>query len=216
MTQRINTSYCWKEHFSLSPENVISLEGKPFFFKLLLAISYQEKYRWSHLLRTPPLHISEMDVLMVQRLEMLLVGSSVLCRLSGNDLERKRTLLWEGVLQREIIYFQQNLLAFLPSIKILLGWQNFWKRRMPWRMFSLSETGQATNTLAVPSFSWILLPVLGTWKWISSIHLILQHREDWHLWTANSAQEAQHGLTPIYMDLNKVINDYSQHQFLGL
>lgn len=75
---------------------MMSLEGKPFFvclFVLLPAISYQEKHRWSHLLRSPLCTYLKINVLMVERLEMLLVGSGVLGSLSGINPEGKSTFL---------------------------------------------------------------------------------------------------------------------------
>lgn len=58
---------------------------------------------------------------------MLLVGYGVLSSLSSNDPEEVRTLLWEGILQKEVDYLPHNLLDFLPFIKTLLGWQSLWK-----------------------------------------------------------------------------------------
>lgn len=101
-------------------------------------------------------------------------------------LKARGLFLWEGILQREMIYFQHNLLDFLPSIKSLLGWQNFWK--VPGRMSSPSDTGQAPNTLAIPlSVGPCCLCFADENEF--QVVAILQHTEDWHLWTANSAQE---------------------------
>ena len=128
---------------------MMNLEGKPFVFTASY-FSSEEIHMWSHTLRSPLLTFLKIDVLVVrrQKLEILLVGYGVLSSLSSNDPEEGRTLLWEGILQKEVNYLPCNLLDFLPAIKIPLGWQNLWK--VHGRISSHWDTGQPTNILAFP------------------------------------------------------------------
>lgn len=151
MTQWINTGYCWKEHFSLSPENMMmSLEGKPFFLFVFITASYflSGETQVVTSAEIPSLHISEnqcphgwetgnapgglwcpgqpVRYQSWRQEDFFVRGHSA----EGNDLFPTQSAGLFALHQDS-----SRLTKLLKSA---------------WRMSSPSDTGQAPNTLAIP------------------------------------------------------------------